>query len=156
MNTGEHVEERPLGRRRETDAVGGHRRHAERRREADERIVVALFLAAIVALQLDVDAIAPEDADEAIEQPADAVPPAVERAAPGERDEAAAAAVELFERQRTFALWRAHFHARHQPAKVAVAVRAFAEDGQQEGRIGRVGLVGRMGRACLVGLGRVG
>ena len=48
--------------------------------ETDERVVVALFVAPQMALQLDVDAVAAEDADEAIEQAADAVPPAVERA----------------------------------------------------------------------------
>ena len=99
VDAGEDVEQRPLGRRREADAVGRDRRHAERRRQADERLVVALFVAAEMPLQLDVDAIAAEDADEAIEQAADAVAPAVERGAAGERDEAGRAAVELLERR---------------------------------------------------------
>ena len=81
-------------------------------------------------LQLDVDAVAAEHADEAIEQAADAVPPAVERRAAGERDQPGGAAVELLERQRALAFRRAHLHARDQPAEIAVALRAFAEDGQ--------------------------
>ena len=76
--------------------------------------------------------IAAEDADEAIEQAADAVPPAVERRAAGERDEPGGAAVELLERQRAFAFRRAQLHARDQPAEIPVALRAFAEDGQHE------------------------
>ena len=84
----------------EADAVGRQRRHAERRGQADERLVVALLVAAEMPLQLDVHAVAAEDADQAIEQAADAVPPAVERRAAGKRDEPGGAAVQLLERQR--------------------------------------------------------
>ena len=100
VNAGEDVEKRPRGRRREADAVGRERRHAEGRRQADERLGVALLVATEMALQLDVHAVAAEHADEAIEQAADAVPPAVERRAAGQRDEPGGAAVELVERQR--------------------------------------------------------
>ena len=99
----EDVEQRPLGRRGEADAVGRDRRDAERRRQSDERVVVALFVAPQMPLQLDVHAVAAEDADEAIEQAADAVPAAVERRAAGQRDEAGGGAVELLERQRPLA-----------------------------------------------------
>ena len=126
----EDVEQRPLGRRGEADAVGGDRRHAERRRQRDERVVVALLVAPKMPLQLDVHAVAAEDADEAIEQAADTVPPAVERRAAGQRDEAGRAAVELLERQRPLAFRRAQLHARDEPAEVPVALLAFAEDGQ--------------------------
>ena len=85
-------------------------------------------------LQLDVDAVAAEDADEAIEQAADAVPPAVERRAAGQRDEPGGAAVQLLERQRAFAFRRAQLHARDEPAEVPVPVRAFAEDGEEKVR----------------------
>ena len=101
---GEHVEERPRRRRREADAVGGDGGHAKRRRQRHERGGVGFFVAPEVPLQLDVDAVAAEDADQAIEQAADAVAPAVERRAAGERDEPARAAVEVVERQRAFAL----------------------------------------------------
>ena len=87
VDAGEDVEQRPRRRRVEADAVGRQRRHAERRRQADERLVVALLVAAKVPLQLDVDAAAAEDADQPIEQAADAVAAAVERGAPGERDQ---------------------------------------------------------------------
>ena len=84
-------------------------------------------------LQLDVDAVAAEDADQAIEQAADAVPPAVERGAAGQRDQPGGAAVQLLERQRALAFRRAQLHARDQPAEIPVAFRAFAEDRQDEG-----------------------
>ena len=80
---------RSAGVANRTPLVATHR-HAERRRQVDERVVVGFFVAAEMPLQLDVDAIAAEDADEAIEQAADAVAPAVERGAADERDEAAA------------------------------------------------------------------
>ena len=89
VNAREHVEERPLGRRREPDAVGRDDRHVEGRGQIDERLVVGFFVAAEVTLQLDVHAVAAEQADEAIEQAADAVAAAVERRAADERDEAA-------------------------------------------------------------------
>ena len=81
-------------------------------------------------LQLDVRAIAAEDADEAIEQAADAEPARVERRAAGQRDEAGGGAVEIVERQRALAFRRAQLHAGDQAAEIAIALRAFAEDGQ--------------------------
>ena len=94
--------------------------------------VVALLVAAEMPLQLDVDAVAAEDADQAIEQAADAVAPAVERRAAGERDEPAGAAVELLERQRAFAFRRAQLHARDQPAEVPVALRLSQRTGRRK------------------------
>ena len=80
-------------------------------------------------LQLDVEPIAPEHADQAIEQTADAVPrrPAAEHGAAGERDEAAGGAVEILEAERAagrrdLALGRVGLHARQQAAQVAVAL----------------------------------
>ena len=92
--------------------------------------VVALLVAAEMPLQLDVHAVAAEDADQAIEQAADAVPPAVERGAAGERDQPGRAAVELLERQRALAFGRAQLHPRDQATEIPVALGAFAEDGQ--------------------------
>ena len=121
----EDVEQRPLGRRREADAVGDDGRHAERGGERDERGGVGFFIAAEMALQLEIDVAAAEDADEAIEQPAHAVAPPVERGAPREHDEPARAAVELLERQRALALRRAQLHPRDQPAEISVARPGF-------------------------------
>ena len=67
----------------------------------------------------------------AIEQAADAVPPAVERRAAGERDEAARAAVQLLERERALAFRRAQLHARDQPAEIPVALGGFARGREQ-------------------------
>ena len=86
-----------------------------------------------MALQLDVQVPAAEHADEAIDEAADAVPATGERGAAGERDEPADMAVQIVERERAFALRRAHLHARDQPAEIAVALLGFAEDGQREG-----------------------
>ena len=133
MNARDDIEQRPLGRRRKADAVGRDDRHVERRRELDERLVVRFLVAAEVPLQLDVHAVATEQADEAIHQAADAAAAGVERRAADERDEAAGRAVQIFQRQRAFAFRRAHFHAGDQAAQVAVALLAFAEDGQEEG-----------------------
>ena len=94
------VVERPILRRREADAVGREQRHVIRRGECDERVVVGFLVALQVALQLDVEPIAPEHADQAIEQPADAVPRAAEDGPASERDEAAGGAVEILEAER--------------------------------------------------------
>ena len=94
----EHVEQRPLGRRGKADAVGGDGRHAKRRGQRDERRVIGVLVASKMALQLDVDAVAAEDADEPIEQAADTVPPAVERARPASATRPAVQTVELVER----------------------------------------------------------
>ena len=142
VDAGEDVEQRPLGVGGEAHAVGGDRRHAERAGEARERVVVARLVAAQMALQLHVHVAAAEDADQAIEQPADAVAAAVERRAAGERDQTRRAAVELVERQRAFAFRRAQLHARHEAAEIAVPVRTFAQDGEH-GLAGRAGLAGR-------------
>ena len=139
-NAGHDIEQRPLRGGRKPDAVGRDERHVERRREIDERLVVRFFVAAEVPLQLDVDAVAAEQADETIHQAADAAAAAVEGRAAGERDEAAGAAVQILERERAFALGRAHLHAGDQPAEVAIALLGFAEDGQHPGLEGLEGL----------------
>ena len=100
----------------------------------DERLVVGFLVAAEVPLQLDVHAVAAEQADEAIHQAPDAAAAAVERRAAGERDEAAGRAVQILQRQRAFAFRRAHLHAGDQPAEIPIALLAFAEDGQEEAR----------------------
>ena len=73
MHTREHVEERPIRRLGETHAVGGDDRHTERLRQRGQRRVLRLFVALQMALQFDHHLRAPEQADEPIEQPADAV-----------------------------------------------------------------------------------
>ena len=65
-------------------------RHAERFGQADERVVVVFLIAAQVPLQLDIDLAAPEQADEPIEQAADAEALGEQQRPPRERDEALA------------------------------------------------------------------
>ena len=88
-------------------------------------------------LQLDVDAAAAEQADQPIEQAADAVPRPSSAARPASATRPRGAAVELVERQRALAFRRAQLHARDQPAEIAIALGAFAEHGQHEGCVGR-------------------
>ena len=83
-------------------------------------------------LQFDVHVAAAEQADETIEEAADAIPLCLQRRPAGERDEAVRRAFQFVERQRAFAFRRAHLHARDEATEVAVAVLRFAEDGQQK------------------------
>ena len=69
----------------------------------DERLVVGFLVAAVMPLHFDIRAIASEQADDPIEQAADAESMRVERGATDERDEPAGHAVECVDRQRTFA-----------------------------------------------------
>ena len=103
VDAGEHVEERPLGRRREPDAAGRDDRYAKGRGQIDERLVVGVFVPPEMTLELDEHRLAAEEPDGAIEQPADAVPLPVERRPSDERDQTARRAVEILERQRALA-----------------------------------------------------
>ena len=132
MDAGQDVEQRPRSRRRKPDAVGRKKRRAKGRGQRDQRLVVGLFLAAKMPLQLHVHAVAAEQPDEPLEQPADAVAPGVERGAAGERHESRGAAVQILQRQRALAFRRAKLHAREQAAEVPVAFLALAQDGQEE------------------------
>src|SRR5882672_6751130 len=96
-----------------------------------------------MTLQLDVHAGAAEDADQAIEQTANTVPPAGEHGAAGDRDEAGGAAVELLERERALAFRRAHFHARDQFAEIPIAFGRFAQHRKHKGLDRQEGLDGR-------------
>ncbi len=87
VDAAEDVEERTLPRRREPHAVGGDDRHAVGAGQLGERLVVALFVAEQMALQLHVHAIAAEETDQPIEHAADTVPPRVEHRTASERDE---------------------------------------------------------------------
>ena len=104
-------------------------RHAEGRREIDERLVVRFLVAAEMPLQLDVHGVAAEEADEAVDAARPRRSGGVERGAADERHEAGRESVELFQRERAFTFRRAHLHARDQATEIPVPVLAFAEDG---------------------------
>src|SRR5581483_8606094 len=107
--------------------------------------VVRFLVAAEVALQLDVDAAAPEQANQPIDEPADAVPPRIDRRAADERDEPARHALEVRQHERAFTFWRAQLHARDQTTEVLVALAAFAKEGENvwlDGRDRQDGLDG--------------
>ena len=80
-DAGEHIVERTIRRLGEADAVGRDDRHVERGRQIAQRVIVGLFVAQQVALQLQLGAVAAEDADETIDQPADAEPRRVQHGA---------------------------------------------------------------------------
>ena len=141
-DAGQHIEQRPLGRRGEADGVGGHNRHTERRGHLDEHLIGHFLVAAAMTLQFDAGAVASKKTDETIEQPTNAVAARIERGSAGERHKAARHAVEFLEGERALTFRRAHLHARDQTAQIAVPVRALAQDGENEGLVGRVGLVG--------------
>ena len=102
----------------------------KRVRQLGQRLVVGFLVAQQMPLQLDADVVAAEEADEPIEQAADAVLPRVEHRPARQRDEAGGEAVELLERERALPFRRAHLHARHQAAEVPVALCDGDEDGQ--------------------------
>ena len=139
-DAGEDVEQRPIGRLGEADAVGGDDRHVERRRQIDERMVVGLFVAQEVALQLDADVRrAPNMPTRRSSRPPTPKRRPLERRAAGERDEPADVAVEIVERERAFAFRRAQLHPRDQPAEVAIAVARFDQEQRTGGSIGVAG-----------------
>ncbi len=149
----QHVEERPRRRMGEADPAGRHHRQVERRRQRDERGVVGFLVAPAVPLQLDVHAVAAEQADERVGEPADAEAAGVERRAPHERHEAARHAVEVPERERARPLRRGELHPRDEATEIPVPVLGFAEDGQ---RPASFKALGRTPRTALRPLARAG
>ena len=75
-----------------------------------------------VTLQLDAHIAAPEQTDEPIEQPADAVMPCIEQRAACEGDEPGGEALELFEHERPLTLRRAQLHAGDETTEVLVTL----------------------------------
>ena len=118
----EHVIERPIGDIGKAHAVGGDDRQVKCRREIAKRVIVGLFFAQQMALQLDADIRRTEGPDQPIDQSADAVARPVDDRTAGQRDEPAHRAVELVERERPFPLGRRQLHARHEPAQILIAL----------------------------------
>ncbi len=129
-HTGQDIVERAIRRRGEPYAVGRQERHAIGRRESRQRLRVGFLIPEEMPLHLDVDVARTEQAKEPIEHPADPVPPAVERRPAGERDESARRAIEILERECTFALRRPQFHPGHEAAQVAIPFRRLDEHRQ--------------------------
>ena len=129
-DAGEHVVERPIDGLGEAHAVTGDHRHVKRGGQLLQDLVVPLLLAQQMPLQLHVHLRRAEDADDAIDEAADAETAAVDRGAAGERDQAAHAPIEILEGQRPLPFGRAHLHGRDEAAQVAVAVARLDEDGE--------------------------
>ena len=112
----------------ESHPVGGDDRHVKRVGDVGQQAIVAILVAQQMALQLDIYAVAPEDADERIDQSADAIFFEPEQVAARQRDEPGRVTVELLEREHALPLRRPHFHPRHQPAQIPVAFGGFDEN----------------------------
>ena len=104
MHARQHVEQRAIVRRGKADAVGGDHRHPKRLCQSGERHEIGFFVAQQMALELDTDTGAAEQADEAIEQSGDTVVLHLERRPAGQGHETGRAALELLERERPLAL----------------------------------------------------
>jgi hypothetical protein len=139
-DAGQDVVERTIGRLREADAIRTDEGNMKSGREIEQPMVVCLFVAPEMALELDVHVLAPEDADETIDQAADAVPRARKRLAADERDEAAGVPVQLLEPKRSRPLRRRELHARDQPAEIPVALARAHENGEAPAGTGAWGL----------------
>ena len=134
-DAGEDVVERAIGGFGEAHAVGREDRHVEGGGEIAQRVIVGFLVAEEMALELEIGAGAPEDADQAIDESADAERRAAQHGAAAERDEPGRVAVDLVERQRPFPLRRAQLRHGQETAQVAVAGLGFDEDGELEDRV---------------------
>ena len=127
-----------VGRRREADAVGRERSARgtpppDRRSASLSRLLVAPEM----PLQLDVDAASrPNTPTRRSSRPPTPCRRPSSAARPASATRPRGVAVELVERQRALAFRRAQLHARDQPAEIPVALRDFAEDGQEKGWTG--------------------
>jgi hypothetical protein len=130
----EDVVQRTFVGRGEPHAVGGDERHAIRVGQIDERVVVVGFVAIQMPLQLHVDLLAPEDADQPIEQAADAVLPRAQQVPARQRDEAAHPAVERVERERPFSFRRRELHGGDETTEVLIARPRGDQNRKDEGR----------------------
>ncbi len=133
----EDVGERATLRAREERLVGRDQRHAGRARERHQPLEDLLLLAAVVALDFDEAARAPEERHQPVQDPAraDVVAgrqPPRERAAraAGEAHEPRGARLEVVERQRGRPFRGPELHARDQAAKVLVSLAVFHQERQ--------------------------
>ncbi len=137
---GEGVEDLALFGPRIAHAVGRDDGQAERARDLDRCLVARFFFAQKMALQLDVNILAAEDRDQALDGAARFFHPALGQrggqrtvVASGQADEAGGIFAQIVFaggdhfRRRVFRA--AHLHARNQPAKVLVAGAGFDEQG---------------------------
>ncbi len=148
-DAGQDIVERAIRRLGEADAVGRDDRQVERGRQIAQRVIAGFFVAEQVALQLEIHAVATEEADEAIDQPADAKARRVQHGPSAQRDEPDRRAVQIVERQRALsfstpprrrARWgpgdgRPHLHRGQQTTEIAISLLRLDEDGEAEDRV---------------------
>ena len=118
----EHVVERPGGDIGKAHAVGGDDRQVKCRRQIAQRVIVGLFIAEQMPLQLDADIRSTERPDQAIDDSPDAIPRPVDDRAAGQRDEPAYGAIEVVQRERPLAFGGRQLHARHQTTQILIAL----------------------------------
>src|SRR4051812_26246572 len=85
-----------------------------------------------MALQLDIGVVTAKNADQTIDEAANAELGTAEHRASRERDQSRRHPVEILEGERAFAFRRAQLHRRQQPAKIAVPLLGLDEDGELE------------------------
>ena len=155
VDAGEHVEQRPVARRRRSGrrwwrAIGTRNAARQRRRAPRCR---ASSSRAEVPLQLDVDVgrgRTGRPADRAGRRRRARGRRAAAR--PAERHQAAREPVELLERQRALAFRRAQLHARDQPAEIPIALlRSRTSTGSSQ--LERIGCGSRMRASSTVDVG---
>ena len=76
-----------------------------------------------MTLQLDADVRPAEDADQLIDEPADAVALGGQRLPADQRDQSGGVTIEILQRERRFALRRTQFRAGNDSAQIAIALR---------------------------------
>ena len=84
-------------------------------------------------LDLDIHVLAAEEADQRIDEPAHPVSLESQQFAPRKRHEPAGVALEILQRQRAFAFRRAHLHARHETAEIAIALGGLDKNRKARG-----------------------
>jgi hypothetical protein len=122
MNARQHIEDGPLLRCREPDAVGRHDRNVIRRSQIGQQLVVGFLVAQTMPLQLDKDPIPAKHPDDPIQQSADAIASGAQNLATGQRNQPSRISIELFEREGPFAFGGPQLHPGDQTAQLPVSL----------------------------------
>ena len=85
-------------------------------------MIIGLFIAQQVPLQLDADILTAERPDQTIDQSPDAEARPVDDAAARQHDESTHRAVEIVEGQRPLAFGRRQLQARHEPTQILISL----------------------------------
>src|SRR5262245_52670011 len=104
------------------------------RREIGEHPHIGFFSAQKMPLQLDIDAVPAEEANQMIQRSSNSKPFAQEQIAACKRNEPARMPVELIECESALPFRRTQFHASNQTTEIAIAFLSGDEDGERRER----------------------